>query len=95
LLHYQQRLRTGIARSRQLRTIRNIPRKGPRARNGQKDMESSRRYLLQAEIEYWHEMLRINRDRLTDASKQEMRNCLKAAMQALNAGPAFKFRSAA
>jgi hypothetical protein len=58
-------------------------------------MESSRRYLLQAEIEYWHEMLRINRDRLSDASKQEMRNCLKAAMQALNAGPQFKFRSAA
>lgn len=75
--------------------IRNIPRNGPRVKHGQKDMESSRRYLLQAEIEYWHEMLRINRDRLTDASKQEMRNCLKAAMQALNAGPAFKFRSAA
>ena len=35
------------------------------------------------------------RDRLTDASKQEMRNCLKAAMQALNAGPALDFRSAA
>lgn len=58
-------------------------------------MESSRRYLLQAEIEYWHEMLRINRDRLTEASKQEMRNCLKAAMQALNAGPELNFRSAA
>jgi hypothetical protein len=58
-------------------------------------MESSRRYLLQAEIEYWHEMLRINRNRLTEASKQEMRSCLKAAMQALNAGPAPKLRSAA
>jgi len=58
-------------------------------------MESSRRYLLQAEIEYWHEMLRINRHRLTEASKQEMRRCLKAAMQALNAGPAPKLRSAA
>ena len=58
-------------------------------------MESSRRYLLQAEIEYWHEMLRINRNRLTEASKQEMRNCLKAAMQALNSGPSPKLRTAA
>jgi hypothetical protein len=59
-------------------------------------MESSRRYLLQAEIDYWHEMLRINRNRLTEASKQEMRRCLKAAMQALNTtGPAPKLRSAA
>ena len=75
--------------------IRNIPRKGSRVNDGQKDMESSRRYLLQAEIEYWHEMLRINRGRLSEATKQEMRNCLRAAMQALNAGPAPQLRSAA
>ena len=40
-------------------------------------------------------MLRINRNRLTEASKQEMRGCLKAAMQALNAGPVPKLSSAA
>jgi len=75
--------------------IRNIPRSGLRAWDGQKDMESSRRYLLQAEIEYWHEMLRINRTRLTESSKQEMRRCLRAAIQALNAKPEQRMRSAA
>jgi hypothetical protein len=49
-------------------------------------MESSRRYLLQAEIEYWHEMLRLNRDRLSDAREREMRNFLKEAVRTLNAG---------
>ena len=49
-------------------------------------MESSRRYLLQAEIEFWHEMLRLNRDRLTEAREKEMRTCLKQAVRALNAG---------
>ena len=48
-------------------------------------MESSRRYLLQAEIEYWHEMLRINRDRLSEEKEKEMRFCLKQAVRALNA----------
>jgi hypothetical protein len=49
-------------------------------------MESSRRYLLQAEIEYWHEMLRLNRDRLTASRESEMRNYLKEAVRAFNTG---------
>jgi hypothetical protein len=49
-------------------------------------MESSRRYLLQAEIEYWHEMLRLNRDRLSEAREREMRRFLKQAVRTLNAG---------
>ena len=49
-------------------------------------MESSRRYLLQAEIEYWHEMLRLNRDRLTQTREKEMRNHLKEAVHAFNTG---------
>lgn len=58
-------------------------------------MESSRRFLLQAEIEYWHEMLRINRDRLSKSSERQMRDCLRAAMQALNAGRPHQQRTAA
>ena len=58
-------------------------------------MESSRRYLLQAEIEYWHEMLRLNERRLSETRKKEMRDCLRAAMTALNAPPAQSFRPAA
>jgi hypothetical protein len=49
-------------------------------------MESSRRYLLQAEIEYWHEMLRLNRARLTETREKEMRDHLKEAVRAFNAG---------
>ena len=49
-------------------------------------MESSRRYLLQAEIEYWHEMLRLNRDRLSESRQKEMRTYLKDAVRTLNAG---------
>ena len=49
-------------------------------------MESSRRYLLQAEIEYWHEMLRLNRDRLSQTREKEMRNCLREAVRAFNSG---------
>lgn len=49
-------------------------------------MESSRRYLLQAEIEYWHEMLRLNRDRLTQNREKEMRDHLKEAVHAFNTG---------
>jgi hypothetical protein len=49
-------------------------------------MESSRRYLLQAEIEYWHEMLRLNRDRLTRTREKEMRDHLKEAVHAFNTG---------
>lgn len=51
-----------------------------------KDMESSRRFLLQAEIEYWHEMLRLNRDRLTESREKEMRDHLKEAVRAFNTG---------
>ena len=46
-------------------------------------MESSRRFLLQAEIEYWHEMLHLNRDRLTEQRECEMRFFLKRAVQEL------------
>jgi len=60
-----------------------------------KDMESSRRFLLQAEVEYWHEMLRLNDRRLSEIRKKEMRDCLRAAMTALNAPPAQSFRPAA
>lgn len=49
-------------------------------------MESSRRYLLQAEIEYWHEMLRLNRDRLTRTREKEMRDHLREAVRAFNSG---------
>lgn len=49
-------------------------------------MESSRRYLLQAEIEYWHEMLNLNRGRLTANREQEMRACLREAVYAFNVG---------
>ena len=49
-------------------------------------MESSRRYLLQAEIEYWHEMLRLNRDRISEDREREMRNYLKEAVRTLNTG---------
>jgi hypothetical protein len=58
-------------------------------------MESSRRYLLQAEIEYWHEMLRLNRERLSQEREKEMRNYLKAAVRALNAGAAPQLRAVA
>jgi len=47
-------------------------------------MESSRRYLLQAEIEYWHEMLRLNRNRVPEPKVKEMRSCLRNAIRSLN-----------
>lgn len=47
-------------------------------------MESSRRFLLQAEIEYWHEMLNLNRNRVSKSKETEMRSCLKRAVRALN-----------
>ncbi|MFC1688717.1 hypothetical protein ACFL07_03545 [Pseudomonadota bacterium] len=49
-----------------------------------KDMESSKRYLLQAEIEYWHEMLRLNKSRITKTKELEMRRCLKVAVRTMN-----------
>ena len=86
----------GMAAATSIRMIRHIaPRTRRRDHYWAKDMESSRRFLLQAEIEYWHEMLRINRHRLDESRKQEMRGCLKAAMRALNARPAQQYRIAA
>ena len=58
-------------------------------------MESSRRCLLQAEIEYWHEMLRLNRDRVPETKTKEMRHCLREAIRSLNALPTERFRAAA
>jgi hypothetical protein len=58
-------------------------------------MESSKRYLLQAEVEYWHEMLCLNESRLPSEKKKEMRNCLKQALLALNAVPNAEYRAAA
>ena len=63
--------------------------------NWAKDMESSKRYLLQAEIEYWHEMLRLNRSRLTKNKEEEMRACLKKAVRTLNTNTYGDVRAAA
>ena len=58
-------------------------------------MESSRRYLLQAEVEYWHEMLRLNHNRLPEKSEKEMRAYLKRAVRTLNAWSAREIQIAA
>ena len=58
-------------------------------------MESSKRYLLQAEIEFWHEMLRLNRSRITKNKEEEMRACLKKAVRALNSNAYGDMRAAA
>lgn len=58
-------------------------------------MESSKRYLLQAEIEYWHEMLRINKTRLTKNKEEEMRACLKKAVRSLNSSNIGEMQAAA
>jgi hypothetical protein len=47
-------------------------------------MESSRRYLLQAEIEYWHEMVRLNQRAVSKTALNEMRSCLKKALRDLH-----------
>lgn len=60
-----------------------------------KDMESSKRFLLQAEIEYWHEMLRLNKSRVTRSKEIEMRNCLKMAVRSLNCIPSMELKAAA
>lgn len=62
---------------------------------GKKIMESSKRYLLQAEIEYWHEMLRLNKSRITKTKEEEMRDCLKKAVRAFNSNSSGEFRAAA
>jgi hypothetical protein len=58
-------------------------------------MESSRRYLLQAEIEYWHEMLRLNKSRINRKKEREMRDCLRKAVRALNTNRGTDFQIAA
>ena len=58
-------------------------------------MESSKRYLLQAEIEFWHEMLRLNRSRITKNKEEEMRACLKKAVRTLNSNTCGEMRTAA
>jgi hypothetical protein len=50
---------------------------------GQK-MDSSRRYLLQAEIEYWHEMVLLNRRVVSKSALEEMRSYLKKAVRDLH-----------
>jgi len=75
--------------------FQNIYRDKTRHQIWAKDMESSRRYLLQAEIEYWHEMLRLNKNRLSRNREDEMRNCLKQALRAMNSAKSSEFRAAA
>lgn len=58
-------------------------------------MESSKRYLLQAEIEFWHEMLRLNRSRIPKSKEDEMRACLKQAVRTLNSSVPGEMRAAA
>lgn len=60
-----------------------------------KKMESSRRFILQAEIEYWHEMLHLNRNILSDRREDEMRLYLKKAMRDLNSNQYRELRAAA
>jgi len=47
-------------------------------------MDSSRRYLLQAEIEYWHEMVRLNHRIVSKTALEEMKSCLKKAVRDLH-----------
>ena len=68
--------------------------KKKRAYHGQK-MDSSRRYLLQAEIEYWHEMVRLNRRVISKPALDEMRSCLKKAVRDLNSAQFVERRIAA
>jgi len=58
-------------------------------------MESSKRYLLQAEIEYWHEMLYLNKSRMSKNKEEEMRGCLKKAVRAMNTNSIGDLRVAA
>ena len=51
--------------------------------------------MLQAEIEFWHEMLRLNENRLPLDIKEEMRGCLKQAVRALNTVPEREYQAAA
>jgi len=58
-------------------------------------MESSKRYLLQAEIEYWHEMLYLNKSRMSKNREEDMRACLKKAVRAMNTNSMGDLRIAA
>jgi hypothetical protein len=58
-------------------------------------MESSRRFILQAEIDYWHEMLHLNRNILTDSREDEMRLLLKQALRDLNSNQYRELQAAA
>ena len=58
-------------------------------------MESSKRYLLQAEIEYWHEMLSLNKSRVSKNREEDMRACLKKAIRAMNTNSSGDFKAAA
>lgn len=49
-------------------------------------MESSRRYLLIAEIAFWREMLLLNRNSLSFAEAQVMRFHLQQAEEKLHQG---------
>ncbi len=75
--------------------FQNIFRDRTRAPKREKDMESSKRYLLQAEIEYWHEMLQLNQRRISKFKEEEMRACLEQAMRALNTPTIGDFKAAA
>lgn len=75
--------------------FQNIYRVRTRYRNWAKDMESSKRFLLQAEVEYWHEMLRLNKNRVSEPKQEEMRHCLKTAVHALNSIQVAEYRVAA
>ena len=50
---------------------------------------------MQAEIEYWHEMLQLNKSRVTRTKEDEMRDCLKEAVRALNYKSKADYRLAA
>ena len=51
--------------------------------------------MLQAEIEFWHEMLQLNENRLPLDKKEEMRGCLKQAVRAFNTIPQRDYQAAA
>ena len=71
------------------------PDRDKRARNWAKKMESSRRFILQAEIEYWHEMLHLNRNVLSHKKEDEMRLFLKQALRDLNGNQYRELQAAA
>jgi hypothetical protein len=85
----------GFPRRNDQDDLQNITAQENAVPNWAKDMESSRRFLLQAEIEFWHEMIRLNRSRISKSKESEMRNCLKRAVRALNSNSEMDFKAAA